>query len=388
MFKKLICSFWLVVSLFANAQTIDISKDWIFQFGDSIIWSKPEFVPNNWLKMNELGSVEDLGYPDFSGYAWFRKKVVIPSTFKSSANKFGYIKIVLGGIDDNDESYFNGKKIGASGVMPPNYVQGFYEFRVYKVNAADIMWDQQNLIAVRLFDHLGNGGFYTGPYVIAFPSNESIELSKSISGFNLSPDQDCYGHKVKIEDSLKVNALKFNAVRFESGMPGEIMLFCNNKYIGKSNKSENHRFLIPYDNVLWDKENEITYYVNNKEGKNKIIYSKNQFKSATNTDMLSVKLTNSDDIKYKTGTNNMTTIEVSNTANFDFTGELKILSLSDIGTIQSEINVDIQVPKQSKYTKNIVINLPFKGIYKVNYQLTDKKTNLIITGTLKKGYLE
>jgi hypothetical protein len=72
--------------------------------------------------------------------------------------------LVLGKIDDIDQTYFNGEDIGESGEFPPNYeASAFNEVRRYPVEADLIRYSQDNVIAVRVYDQGGRGGMWAGP---------------------------------------------------------------------------------------------------------------------------------------------------------------------------------------------------------------------------------
>jgi hypothetical protein len=72
--------------------------------------------------------------------------------------------LVLGKIDDVDQTYFNGERIGESGEFPPDYeASEFNKVRRYPVEADLIRYGQDNVIAVRVYDQGGRGGMWQGP---------------------------------------------------------------------------------------------------------------------------------------------------------------------------------------------------------------------------------
>jgi len=68
----------------------------------------------------------------------------------------------LGYIDDVDEVYFNGNKIGSTGSFPPNYSTAYNAERIYYIPAEYINFDGSNLIAVKVYDSEGEGGIVSG----------------------------------------------------------------------------------------------------------------------------------------------------------------------------------------------------------------------------------
>ena len=71
--------------------------------------------------------------------------------------------VELGKIDDADVTYFNGEVIGKTGALPPEYETGYGDSRAYNIPAKKIRWDQENTIAVRVYDGGGGGGIVSDP---------------------------------------------------------------------------------------------------------------------------------------------------------------------------------------------------------------------------------
>lgn len=119
-------------------------------FGDSAC-SKPEFADSMWrtMMLPTYWQTTDAGV--FNGAVWFRKKIEIPRNWLDTN-----LVIALGPIDDMDETYVNGVKVG--GVL----VGGFYATpRVYDV-PKEIVKDSVVTIAVRVLDIGGFGGIWGG----------------------------------------------------------------------------------------------------------------------------------------------------------------------------------------------------------------------------------
>lgn len=76
--------------------------------------------------------------------------------------------LLLGKIDDFDEVYLNGEFIGATGYMEDNpdrveYHDEWLEYRDYKLKTGLLYFDGENVIAVRVYDGMLQGGIYEGP---------------------------------------------------------------------------------------------------------------------------------------------------------------------------------------------------------------------------------
>ena len=153
----LLIIFLIINSCATNQKTSEIfelSKEWKFQTGDDAEYSKPGFNDVGWKTIMADKYWETQGYTDYDGIAWYRVQVVIPSSFKTNNELQKTLKLFLGRIDDSDETYFNGIKIGG--------INTYDAERSYIIPLDLIQWDKKNQIAVRVNDTGGNGGMYGG----------------------------------------------------------------------------------------------------------------------------------------------------------------------------------------------------------------------------------
>lgn len=81
------------------------------------------------------------------------------------------IYLMLGRIDDVDVVYLNGKEIGSGGKFPPDYETAYDRIRKYTIPADYLKEDDENVIAVRVYDGQGLGGIYEGPIGIMSAEN-------------------------------------------------------------------------------------------------------------------------------------------------------------------------------------------------------------------------
>ena len=105
-----------------------------------------------WSNMNLPQFWEDAGL-QIDGAVWFRREVVLPADWAGVD-----LTLSLGPIDDFDVTYWNGERVGATGAETPDY---YSVPRQYKVPGR-LIKAGSNLIAVRVFDQCGSGGF-AGP---------------------------------------------------------------------------------------------------------------------------------------------------------------------------------------------------------------------------------
>jgi cephalosporin-C deacetylase len=151
-------------SLFS--QPLDLAGEgWRFQKGDDLAWAKSEFDDTNWQNIAVGMPWESALQIEYDGWAWYRRSIVITQKdYKKATRKYGSMILSLGMIDDADETFFNGIKIGATGRLPPDTISAWDTPRKYLVPATLIRWDEPNVIAVRVFDDTGGGGLHGGEY--------------------------------------------------------------------------------------------------------------------------------------------------------------------------------------------------------------------------------
>jgi hypothetical protein len=144
---------------FGNGYYYELSLEgyWKFSIGDNQEWSKRLFNDDNWSEIKVPARWEDEGYRGYDGFAWYRKQIRIPSVFK---NRNVYLE--LGYVDDVDEVYFNGEKIGQTGTFPPIYETAYNSFRKYLIPYYLLNITGENTIAVRTYDAQLEGGIIRG----------------------------------------------------------------------------------------------------------------------------------------------------------------------------------------------------------------------------------
>ena len=110
---------WVLISGAVRAdnwrQVLDLRGQWLFSIGDNMKWSQPAYNDREWETIRVPAKWEDEGFSGYNGFAWYRK------TFDGTRlqDKSLSYSLFLGYVDDVDEVYVNGHKIGASGKFPP-----------------------------------------------------------------------------------------------------------------------------------------------------------------------------------------------------------------------------------------------------------------------------
>ncbi|MGD2175525.1 MAG: glycoside hydrolase family 95 protein, partial [Candidatus Brocadiaceae bacterium] len=101
---------------------------------------------------------------DYDGFAWCRCFIQVPAEWDGEE-----LTLALGKIDDADEAFLNGVRIGGTGGMPPNYQTGWQTVRRYTVAPEHVRFGGYNLIAVRVYDGGGGGGMISGDLALHGP---------------------------------------------------------------------------------------------------------------------------------------------------------------------------------------------------------------------------
>lgn len=150
----------VIVAKEVVSPNIDLAGKWRFHRGDEDEWGRSDFDDSNWQQVELPASWEDhSAYRRDPAYGWYRRDVTIPAEWIGTD-----IALVLGKIDDVDQTYFNGELIGGSGEFPPDFeASEFNKVRRYPVEADLIRYGQDNVIAVRVYDQGGRGGMWQGP---------------------------------------------------------------------------------------------------------------------------------------------------------------------------------------------------------------------------------
>ncbi len=117
--------FALLAAVFApvlRAQSFDASQWtqgvttidalWRFHPGDNPVWASPSFDDSSWPLLATGEKWGSQGYPDLSGYAWYRLRLKLAATTQPLA-------IDIGHINSAAEIYADGRLLGENGIMRP-----------------------------------------------------------------------------------------------------------------------------------------------------------------------------------------------------------------------------------------------------------------------------
>jgi hypothetical protein len=90
---------------------VEVSGNWRFHTGDDLAWAQPGFNDSDWEQLRGDTTWGAQTHPAYVGFAWYRKRIDVETS--------GPLTILMPPVDDTYELYWNGKKIGGSGKVPP-----------------------------------------------------------------------------------------------------------------------------------------------------------------------------------------------------------------------------------------------------------------------------
>ena len=178
----LLCSVTLLnTSAFAQQKfelLFSMEGAWKFSIGDNESWAKPSYEDKTWETVKVPSSWEDEGFYGYDGYAWYRTQFYWSG---ENANRTAYI--VLSFVDDVDEVFLNGEKIGFTGSFPPDFQSGWNAMRKYYLPKDLLKVNQNNSIAVRIYDAELSGGILPGPHPVGIYADvEAMNLNVNLAG--------------------------------------------------------------------------------------------------------------------------------------------------------------------------------------------------------------
>lgn len=154
---------------------INLVGYWKFKIGDDMAYSKYEYNDKDWDKVYVPKSWEENGYYAYDGFAWYRKSFEL-----QDQSNYNNLFLYIGNIDDVDEIFLNGKKIGGTGFFPPEYITAYGYVRNYYI-PKEYIKEGKNIISIRVFDGEGPGGIVSSAVKIC-TDEDADYLTVDLSG--------------------------------------------------------------------------------------------------------------------------------------------------------------------------------------------------------------
>lgn len=142
---------------------LDLSGRWKFKTGDDKSWAESAIDDSRWQELKVPLLWDAQGYKEYDGFAWYRLKFKVSSELASR-----HLVLLLGRIDDMDETYLNGELIGRTGrlrpgLSPSDHGNYYRQQRAYSIPMSLLKPDEENILAIRVLDVWLHGGIYDGP---------------------------------------------------------------------------------------------------------------------------------------------------------------------------------------------------------------------------------
>jgi hypothetical protein len=196
---SLICLLGFSGKAYASEDNLVLLKSlegkWQFSIGMNAEWISPKFNDSSWESINVPSTWEDEGFNGYNGYAFYRKNINITSAYKGRM-----LYLNMGYIDDVDEVYLNGNKIGSTGSFPPEYNTAYNAERIYYIPEEYINFDGNNLIAVKVYDSVQDGGIVSGDIGL-YGGKASVSLEVNLqSNWKFQPGDDIRRKETDFDD--------------------------------------------------------------------------------------------------------------------------------------------------------------------------------------------
>lgn len=136
---------------------------WKLNRGDAPERAAASFPDDDWQRVLVPSYWETQGLRGYDGFAWYRREFTLDPSLRNDR-----VLLLLGRIDDVDEVWLNGRRIGKTGRMPADggrYIgdDSYRALRAYVLPADALRASGPNVIAVRVYDGFRHGGIYQGP---------------------------------------------------------------------------------------------------------------------------------------------------------------------------------------------------------------------------------
>ena len=134
-------------------------------------WAEPDFDDSGWQTMRIPGSWIKQGISG-NGALWVRKEIQLPADWEGKE-----LQLVMGGIDKQDVTYFNGVKVGGCGEGADSTF--WNQQRKYTI-PGNLVKGGRNVLAIRAYSFIYDGAFLgskKGYFITAAGSDDTIMLA-------------------------------------------------------------------------------------------------------------------------------------------------------------------------------------------------------------------
>lgn len=148
---------------------LDLSGKWKLHMTDDPDFAERDYDESAWQQVAVPGIWDGYGNKDFDGIGWYRTRFRVPENLSEER-----LVLVLGRIDDIEEVYLNGKLLGRTGMWsrwrggkPEFDGNDWQQMRAYFIAPGTLKTEEENVLAVRVYDGMLHGGIWDGPLGLA-----------------------------------------------------------------------------------------------------------------------------------------------------------------------------------------------------------------------------
>jgi len=140
-----------------------LAGKWKLRVGDDPAWKDSKCDETSWHDAVVPLYWETQGLKDYDGFGWYRYHFGPDPALEGKT-----LILLLGKVDDLDETFLNGERIGRTGSMEPRngkikWSNEYSQLRAYTIPPDLLKFGADNVIAVRVYDGWLHGGIYDGP---------------------------------------------------------------------------------------------------------------------------------------------------------------------------------------------------------------------------------
>jgi len=156
------------VGIFYDMDELQVAQPmqdpWLLHLGDDRKYAEPDYDDSDWQRVYVPGLWDSFGHQDYDGIGWYRTRFRVDDEISDER-----IILLVGRIDDVDQVFLNGEKLGETGPWPDDskyvgyYGEHYLEYRAYYLPSKMLRKSGENVLAVRVFDALFHGGIWDGP---------------------------------------------------------------------------------------------------------------------------------------------------------------------------------------------------------------------------------
>jgi hypothetical protein len=97
---------------------VSLDGEWQFHLGDDVRWASPAYDDSQWEHVKADAPWGSQTHPSYTGFGWYRRHIEITLSLARKQK----LAILMPPVDDAYEVFWNGKKIGNQGTVPPKAV--------------------------------------------------------------------------------------------------------------------------------------------------------------------------------------------------------------------------------------------------------------------------